>query len=709
MAFFQTELHLWTMKRPRKMKGTDISYFQYHDKGETVPPCLDALYLEDKRIYAENRGYTWVPTNSRPEKLRETLKELEEVLQKKRCLCLHWIRPHCCQLLFDCGLLVTLGLAGLDLEYIEFDRALTSRLSPNVSICDGLLTDNFVIFAFADEPQLTCVMLGHKHFSQGATLRLEKLSSSDMKTCTVDLPGPRSGQVNRHLAMNPEQNLVVCWWVLNEVKDPSTAMSWAPVPMEQDRATLALVSCGKASMELLAWLHTDGDLVCATFCPEQLHHVRLVEWNERSATATSSLYECFVHEGHVPGNVKGNPGWSSHLRRVGATTVPLSSRPVCAAWSRDGREARLALGCAGGQLVVLEEGGHHCLQLSAAEELSVLSWHPNGLVLAAVAKGPEAQLQFLDAGLSVLHIQPVAEEPSPLPALELGQWGSSLGGLLLLEWVNPWTVAPGINSDTLMLLFEGGPLGILHCSLGGCHLGLSELVAEHLQHERIDEALKLVSALGWDSRAHEAYAGIVTIAEHLLRQHLTPETEAQLEAALGIFYTSNRPLPEESILKYRDMLGHYARRFFHILLRFQQFEKAFLLAIDIGARDLFMDLHYAAAARQEWILSMESLKKAEEIETISVTTGIDMLNLLECQDDRLRATCSPQGLQQSRSRGEPSRVESLEEPNVEMLEAALQGDSASWPDDSDNTSEEHDTISKIANAIGLEVVHLGLV
>ena len=93
--------------------------------------------------------------------------------------------------------------------------------------------------------------------SQNTALRIGILNGAPLQVhyyyhqiCTVDLPGPRSGQMNRQLTINPEQNLVVCWWVLNEVKDPSTAVSWAPVPMEQDRATLALLSCGKASMEV---------------------------------------------------------------------------------------------------------------------------------------------------------------------------------------------------------------------------------------------------------------------------------------------------------------------------------------------------------------------------------------------------------------------------------------------------------------------------
>lgn len=110
----------------------------------------------------------------------------------------------------------------------------------------------------------------------------------------------------------------------------------------------------------------------------------------------------------------------------------------------------------------------------------------------------------------------------------------------------------------------------------------------------------------------------------------------QLETTLGTFYAPKYPLSEVVILDFRDPISRLARRFFHHLLRYIQksyppcripeffiyrhyetwskffgyrymdflfqfiytlifssfrysrFDKAFLLAVDIGARDLFM-------------------------------------------------------------------------------------------------------------------------
>uniref|UniRef100_A0A286XCK3 Uncharacterized protein n=1 Tax=Cavia porcellus TaxID=10141 RepID=A0A286XCK3_CAVPO len=89
----------------------------------------------------------------------------------------------------------------------------------------------------------------------------------------------------------------------------------------------------------------------------------------------------------------------------------------------------------------------------------------------------------------------------------------------------------------------------------------------------------------------QCFISMTAIVNHLLRQRLTAEREAQLEASLGTFYAPSRPLLDTTVLEYRDRISKYARRFFHHLLRYQRFEKAFLLAVDIGARDLFMVSH----------------------------------------------------------------------------------------------------------------------
>uniref|UniRef100_A0A3P8U4A1 WD repeat containing planar cell polarity effector n=1 Tax=Amphiprion percula TaxID=161767 RepID=A0A3P8U4A1_AMPPE len=94
--------------------------------------------------------------------------------------------------------------------------------------------------------------------------------------------------------------------------------------------------------------------------------------------------------------------------------------------------------------------------------------------------------------------------------------------------------------------------------------------------------------MDWSTRGEESFRGLSSVTNHLLRLELTAEREAQLEAALGVFYAPSAPLSDTLILEYREPISKYARRFFHHLLRHQRFEKAFLLAVDLEDRDLFM-------------------------------------------------------------------------------------------------------------------------
>ncbi|ELU00027.1 hypothetical protein CAPTEDRAFT_109989, partial [Capitella teleta] len=56
---------------------------------------------------------------------------------------------------------------------------------------------------------------------------------------------------------------------------------------------------------------------------------------------------------------------------------------------------------------------------------------------------------------------------------------------------------------------------------------------------------------------------------------------------------------------------------------FTRFEKAYLLAVDIGSRDLFMDLHHVARDKGEQALAEVSLRKANQLNVDSRASGND--------------------------------------------------------------------------------------
>lgn len=91
-----------------------------------------------------------------------------------------------------------------------------------------------------------------------------------------------------------------------------------------------------------------------------------------------------------------------------------------------------------------------------------------------------------------------------------------------------------------------------------------------------------------------AYASLTTICDALIVKPLNYTTETQLEAALASFYAPTRAINDLVVIEYRDHVVRYARRFLHHLLRHRRLQKAFLLATDIGAQDLFLDIHHMA-------------------------------------------------------------------------------------------------------------------
>ncbi|KAK2560334.1 WD repeat-containing and planar cell polarity effector protein fritz-like protein [Acropora cervicornis] len=133
--------------------------------------------------------------------------------------------------------------------------------------------------------------------------------------------------------------------------------------------------------------------------------------------------------------------------------------------------------------------------------------------------------------------------------------------------------------DNLFILFDRGPLCLLRFELGVLthgRLGTVEMVSEYIRHCQPEEAVNFLNSMNWNTEGKACFAGLALIMNYLLKLPLNSEREGLLEDTLGSFYAPSRPLSDVTVLEYK------------------RFEKAFLLAVDIGAKDLFMDIHYLA-------------------------------------------------------------------------------------------------------------------
>ncbi|XP_041866585.1 WD repeat-containing and planar cell polarity effector protein fritz homolog isoform X2 [Melanotaenia boesemani] len=608
MAFCLAELHLWSTKSSLQVKDTDIGTYQYYDKGEPAN-SLEHHYYKEKLQFCEARGYLWTPRNRRPEKLRDSLKELEELLQSNTCIHTRWRNKYCCQMVMSSGVLVTLTLSGPQLEQVCIDRTLVGRLPAN-TVTDAVLSDRLILLSFLEQSQVAAVYLNKKNQDSPETgKRTVKLSPSEIKVECVEVGG-WGRRIHRNVRLNHLQDVAICWWNLDE---PGEDL-WPWTPTETNRNNLVLISLSPIEgLKILSSVRTEGSPLDCHFSQLQPHQMLTVELpagppgSREGSWADTCVYEY----------ARGR------LHRLLVTHIPLPSHPISC--SRHPFDTMLLLGLSDSSLVLYDQRRGVSLLASCPVPPTLLAWHPAGAVV--MVAGGQEELMCFDVGLAPVSMALVAEEAAPTATLRLTQYLHCSGGLIGLQWGTGLDGVPE-GTDVLTLTFNGGPLAALKLKLGALtegQLSLGELLQQRLRCGQTGEALGILEAMDWSTMGVECYRGLSSVTNHLLRLQLNAEREAQLEAALGVFYAPPAPLSDSVILEYREPVSKYARRFFHHLLRHQRFEKAFLLAVDLEDRDLFMDLHYVASDKGEVVLADVAKRKANEIEAEAIAGNEELL------------------------------------------------------------------------------------
>ncbi|NXG13011.1 FRITZ protein, partial [Grallaria varia] len=621
MSFLLTEMFLWSLKTNLHIRDEDIGIHQYYDKKEPASQMKHS-YLEEKQKQAESRDYPWTLKTRRGDKLRDALKEVEDLMENSPCVLSKWKNKHTCQLLFHSGVLVSLSLSGPQLEKVVIDRTLVGKLISD-TISDAVLTDNFIILSFEDHNQLCFIQFTKKMDSPDVNKRLEKLSCLDLKISYIDILGPEGRRMKRHLAINSMQDMVICWWSATS----DGVWPWSPISCERDRANLLLLGCAHGKLEVLSYVRTEWDPLHASFSSHQPYQVHTVEHSVSAAKepmADSCLYKCL----------------RSKIQCTAVTRIPLRARAVSCC--RDVTEDKLVLGCEDSSIILYEAYNQVTLLAQADLLPAVITYHPSGALF--VVGSSQGELQLFDTALSPVKIQLLAPDYSPEATLQFSKHFEVPSSLVQIQWAAPPIALASPDStdihDLLLVRFDKGPLGVLHFKLGVMtrgQLGLVEVIHQYIRYDEIHEAINVLNTMNWNTMGHQCYICLSAICNHLLKQKLTPDREAQLEASLGTFYAPTRPLLDTTVLEYRDPISRYARRFFHHLLRYQRFEKAFLLAVDIGARDLFMDIHYLALDKGELALAEVAKRKANDIDAESITTGIELLGQSDEEDPSCEA------------------------------------------------------------------------
>lgn len=600
MAYLLCEAHFWTLKQQTIIPDDNIGCFAYHQKND-----LDAnnhSYNDEKVQYTEGRDVTWRPRNKRPVRLREALQEVEELMGSKACVGLCWLSRRLLQVYLSNGTVVTCNVSTFtgDVDCLHIDKSIVNKLSvENASAV--ILSNAYMMLAYSDRAKVDYVAF-LKQPQLGK--RIDKLSSLDPRVITVDIPGPSARKLERKFVSNQQQSLVVCWWSFGQVE----VMPWTPVTGDREKVNLVLLSVGSFRPETVCYARTAGDLISVQFSEiqsQQIHTVEQATTSSNEITAYICVYECDQKK----------------LQRLSAISIPLQTSVTCT--DRCSTEDHVLLGCGDSSIVLYDSYRKVTQSAKCAVVPSFVSWHPSGCIFIVISS--RGDIQVFDVALSPLHIQFVSTDLRPSPTISLSTFLKSLPTLCQVVW-NPQL--PNAEyalvecNDLLSLVFDRGPVVMMSFYFGVMNQGLLsalQLVNQYIRTRQLSEAIDVLSTRNWNSDSRTSFACLSTIVNHLLKLPLDPVTEDRIQETLGLFYSPAKPLTEATILRYRDAVGHLARRFFHVLLRYSRFEKAFLLAVDIGARDLFMDIHFAASDRGETVLAQVARQKADQLEAESLT------------------------------------------------------------------------------------------
>lgn len=609
MAYCLCELFIWSLKNQYAIPDHLVGCHVYHDKGEQVS-AQEHPYHEEKQIYTEGRDMIWSPRNKRPERLRDNIKEIEDLLAQHRCLQVRWRSRQLLQLVLSNGCIISVMVSGHsgDVEKIFIDRSMVGKLSE--TICDAFLTDQYMVAVHSDIPRLEYAHFTRRPPIMEAAKRLDKLSTWEPKVIQLDIPGPKGRRLERKFSSNIHQDLLLLWYSVSS----NEPWPWTPMSSEVERANLIVLSVNGPFIDVLTHCKTECDPVHAAFSCIQPHKIFTVEQSvgaKGDVTARTCILE-IVH---------------GKIQTAAVVSIPLKGTVTCQA--RNPAEDKLLLACSDASLVMYDQHKKVTLFTRAAVLPTSLAWHPGGtVVFAASSRG---DIQAFDMALTPLRVQFVTEDPEPEKFLRISRLFRTSMSLKSMDWClfDPQSSEYVTDyMDAMFLTFDRGPPALLLLHLGAVsreRLSPVELTKEYIKSRQIDEAVSLLSSQNWDTDGATCYSCLSAIVNYLLRQPLNADREAQLEAALATFYAPKPPVSEVTIVEYRDPISRLARRFFHHLLRYARFDKAFLLAVDIGARDLFMDLHYMAQDKGETALAEVAKRKAQQAHA----EAIDTLDLLD--------------------------------------------------------------------------------
>lgn len=369
---------------------------------------------------------------------------------------------------------------------------------------------------------------------------------------------------------------------------------------EHHRANMHLFRLIGTKLELLCYIHTEFDPLCImfdTYDDNIIHSVEQKVSRKGEVTVEWRTYEV---------------SQQNKLQRIAVISVPLPTHTSCVKFSPN--QELLLLCCIDGTIIMYDPTKALTTSTRAAFIPTLAAWHSDSMIF--VVGNDRGQLQHFNIALQSIKSQTFGDEATPTNILDFSPYFRNQPALIHMEWnkKNDSSYISFYNSGNslFLLLFERGPIGVLKI-IESHNLTGDELVRRYLSGCQVKQATCLLLSMNWDTHPRACMHSLNQILNYLFKLPLTTNHDDLIQNALGSFHVPAGPISRAVEEEYGNEVRDLTRRYFHRLLRYRMFEKAFRLAIDLNDHDLFMDIHFSAMALDNMELASAAKERAETI------------------------------------------------------------------------------------------------
>lgn len=544
----------------------------------------------------------YLESEKRTQRLRRNLKKLEMKLRHHKLVYCEWLQSNIVQLMLSNGLLayIVLHPNTSNLALVAFDKYFIGKLVSE-AVHNVIVSKMHILISY-NENQITFVHLQRPPVRRSQPTKIHNMEPKIFHFVI----GGSIRKTPRHLSCNLSCDLLAVWTKGSQME----VYPWRPTTKDQERANLHIYKLSRMKLELQCYFWTEFDPICIEFSKQHENQLHSIE-QRISRKGVVSVESCIYQLN------------KSKLTRTSVTSIPLQTQACCAAFSPD--HEKIMLGCIDASIILFDEGRGITHLVKAAFIPQYVTWHCDSALL--MISNERCQLQCFDISLSCVKNQLLSDEISPSAVLDLSQY---LAGppvnLVRMCFSKKSDVMTHYekyaqNDTHLIMCLDSGTLACLRIVGGAGMKGdihktgftADVLVHNYISLGQVEKAINILLSLNWDAYGAMCLVSLHKIANFIFKQPLTSEREVQLQKALGSFHVPVKALCDETVEEFGDQVDDITRRFFHYMMRFGSFEKAFSLAIDINDADLFMDLYRVVTQHDRADLAGDALKRAEVI------------------------------------------------------------------------------------------------